>query len=125
MKINLFLFIGSLCLLLTCCKTFGDKFDSNLIIGTKTKSQDIEYPIIVGTEANVKEGTEYIIESEIDEKVIYYHIVIPKEVSCPDDLTIRIIYKGIFLKIINVEKFKFKKPSSDYKYFLVESWEYE
>jgi hypothetical protein len=101
--------------------------NSETITGIKLNQQEASYshPIMVGQNADIKEGTEYIIKDKINDKIIYSHIVIPKGVKTPNDLHRYIIYKGKFSKIKNWERFKIKKPNLDYKYFLVESWEYK
>ncbi len=97
------------------------------VAGIKLNKQELlkyQHPIMIGENADIEDGIEYIIRNKNGDKAIYYHIVIPKGIKSPKDLNRNIIYKGRFSKIQNWEKFTIKKPYQDYEYFIVESWKY-
>ncbi len=123
MKTRHMLLIGFTIILLNSCMT-----SESIITGiklNKLESSLYSHPMMIGQNADIKNGTEYIIKNETNDKIIYYHIVFPKRIKYPNDLNKNITYKGKFSKIKKRERFTRKTPKSDYEYFVVESWEYK
>jgi len=50
--------------------------------------------------------------------------VFPAGVTPPDTLDGKFVLCGHFQGIQNMDRYKFKKPEKDYRYFVVSSWEH-
>lgn len=52
------------------------------------------------------------------------HAVFPENVAAPEDLKGSFVLRGHYQRIQNRDSYKLKKPSEDYRYFVVSSWEH-
>jgi hypothetical protein len=81
-----------------------------------------EHPLVCGVGRDFPAGREMAFKGpESGESV---HAVFPEDVAAPENLNGSFVLRGHYQRIQNRDSYKFKKPSEDYRYFVVSSWEH-
>ncbi len=80
-----------------------------------------QHPLVCGTSRDFPRGRELIFKNINLKKSI--HAVFPEKNISPKKLDGIFILHGHFQNIQNKKNYKFKKPSNNYRYFVVSSWE--
>ena len=80
-----------------------------------------QHPLVCGTGREFPAGREMVFRyNESSESV---HAVFPEEATAPKNLNGKFVLHGHYQGIQNRDYYKHKKPPSDYRYFVVASWE--
>jgi len=84
---------------------------------------DTQHPLVCGVGRDFPNGKEMAFkQSESEESV---HAVFPADVTPPKELDGKFVLHGCFQGIQNRGVYKLKKPTEDYRYFVVSSWEHK
>jgi beta-lactamase regulating signal transducer with metallopeptidase domain len=86
-------------------------------------SQDYttQHPLVCGAGRDFPTGREMIFRDTKSQSPV--HAVFPRGVAIPDDFTGHFVLRGHFQGIRNWTSYKLKRPSNNYRYFVVSSYE--
>lgn len=85
-------------------------------------SAGIQHPLVCGDGRDFPTGRELTFKHPLSLEPV--HAVFPEGVTPPENLASKLVLRGHYQPIQNKNVYTRKRPSEDYQYFVVSSWEY-
>ena len=95
----------------------------NLVYVDMYAADHRQRPLVCGAGGDSSTGRELAFRQVESKETV--HAVFPAGVTPPETLDSKFVLRGHFQGIQNMDRYKFKKPEKDYRYFVVSSWEHK
>ena len=84
----------------------------------------MSHPLVCIKNGDYPDGSEMVLIVSSSPRQLV-HVVFPQKTTVPDDLKRLTVLHGHFQNIKNKWLYKIKRPEDNYRYFVVQSWEYQ
>ena len=94
---------------------------NNLVLTDPASPDQPSHPLVCVEGGDWPDGAELVLREKNDASK-WIHAVFPKGMKAPDKPNGVVTLKGYFQGIQKNDRFVYKKPGEDYRYFVVTSW---